>query len=1645
MHASEENALVGPVGEVLYENDRTRVVRAASVDGTGTIITKEFLGPDAQARLQHELRLLERLDGVDGVVQPVESLHIAGSVVLQDVGATSLAARPTRVVPLDELLPLASAMARLLAAVHARGVIHKDITPANVIVSAEPMTPFLIDFDLATTFAEERPVFTHQSEVTGTLDYLAPEQSGRTGWAVDQRADLYGLGATLYDLATGRPPFDRGDALQLIHAHLAKTPVAPIERNPALPQLFSDIIMRLLQKEPDRRYQSARGLAHDLARVQEDLAGGTDPDFPLAERDFPQCLTAPTRLVGRDREIGVLRRVLAGARSGDCRALLVSGGPGIGKSALLDELRPLVAGADGWLVTGKFEQLRQDEQADAVRQAMQGLVRLLLAEPESALNDLRPRITRALGTNIAPLMAMIPEFGALLGVTSPPALGDPLTMPARLAQGGVTLLRAVASAQRPVVLVIDDLQWAGPTPLAFLDAVVTSPDLADVLVVGSYRDAEVDATHPLTALLSRWERLNVSPERLQLQNLLDRELGELLADVLRLTSPEAAPLARAIAERTGGNPYDSLELVNALRRDGALVPGDTGWTWDPMSVRQHIGSGDVVDLLNSRLSALPEATRTMVTAMACLGTEIDLDLLAAAGAGTGESVEEDLRPALEDGLLLTGREPGRVRFRHDRVQQAALSGLDPAALADLRITLARRLAGPAGYELAAAEQYLAAEPALAAVAELSQVITLFLNAARHAGQMAGHLMMERYTAVAMHLARLHHTDPGLLLELATQRHAALCTLGRLPAADAVFFEIITLTEDPLLRSGPIELHMTTLTARNDFVYALVLGAALLEDLGVSVPSGDEMGVAIGSGLAAMYEWVAASDESGDLVRPEYVDGTLAAVATTINRMLPPALFCDHVTMTWLVVQAARMWAQHGPAAALVGPLAHTAFITSAVNGDYRTGEVVLRRILAVARSRNYDIDVLQARFLYALSVLPWFAPLEEAADEARATREELLRLGDPRTATHTYFVSIPVSLDCAGTLDQMLTDSESGSALAAHTGDEQIAGLSLLYRQFCRALRGETVAPGSFTDDSFDEDAYVAGLTENGPEGPNYHSVRALAAALFGDSAALLEHSQAAIAGVLTIQATYASAMMYLLRGLSLIDQARSEDEPDRRDVLLAEAAPFRTWLAERAAEAPANFGHLVDLLDAESAWAARDFKASERAFEVAMQAVSRRRVWHQAFITERAGRFYLAQEMKKIGLLLLGEARDTYASWGATAKVADLEQHFPDLRTARPTDRAGRERRTGETGRSSTIASAQIDLLGILKASQALSSETDLNRLRERVEEVLCELSGATAVRVLFWNDDDQLWYLPVPEPGAPALTAAAAAEQGLLAFSAFKYVERTKQPLVVDDAAQDDRFSRDPYFAGLARCSLLAVPILGQGGGKAMLLLENRLSRAVFTAERLDGVMLIAGQLAVSLDNALLYASLERKVTERTQALAEANARLETLSVTDVLTGLPNRRKLMETLAGEWARAERTRQPIAVAMIDVDQFKLYNDHYGHLAGDQCLRVIGAVLHENVRATDLAARYGGEEFTVVLPGANAADARLVAERMRAALAATRQPHETSVHGIVTISVGIASIVPSKSSSFEELLEQADGNLYFAKQHGRNQVSLAST
>jgi signal transduction histidine kinase len=1363
-------------------------------------------------------------------------------------------------VDVDELIGLAVQLARAVAGMHRRGVMHRDITPANVVISRTGGA-CLVDFALAMSLAEIRPEFTHHTRIVGTLAYLAPEQTGRTGRSVDQRADLYALGATLYELATGAPPFGAGDPLRLVHAHLARVPEPPALRNPAVPRPLSAIILHLLEKEPDNRYQSAEGVLYDLERVRD--APAQSAALQVGEHDVPLRLVPPSRLVGREAQVAALETAFEDALAGECRGVLISGAPGVGKTALVDELRAVVTGQDGWFVAGKFDQYRRDIEFDAGYQAFRALGRLLLAEPEDELARLRERILRAVGANAGLTTAAVPEFAALLGV--PPDAGDPLTAQVRAQRASVAVLRAVASRKRPLVVFVDDLQWAGRTPLGFVDLVLCEEPVEGLLLVGAYRDSDLDGAHPLAASLSGW-RDQVGVRQLPLDNLPPSGLAGMVAEMLHVDPAAAAALVELINPYTSGNPYETVELLNALRRDGLMAATAAGWRWDNAAVGAHLGGSELAGLPAARVAALSAPSRQVLEAMACLGGRVELSLLHTATAAPAGAVEQALAPAFEEALLVA--EPSvreAVRFRHDRIREAILAGLDPPRRHALQLAMARRLGAVPELFAVAAEQYLPVADAVNDPAERARVVRLLRRAADQAALIGEYALVNALLTGALRL--IDQNETATLIEVHTGRHTALYSIGRLDEADEQYRTIEHLRPTALQRVDATCVQVRSLTHRNRYSEAVRLGIESLRELGITVPTADHLPAELDHQADLLYRWLDHTEPADDLARPDITDPTLLAASGLIDATLPPAFFGGDLSMHgWLGLEALRILIQHGPARALVGPAGHAPHFALVLRGDYSAGHRGRRRILALGEARGYEPGTSQTRFRFAL-LSCWAEPIENGVHEAQRAREGLIAGGDLAYAGYSHYVTVAGLLDCAPSLDACVAEVTAALAFARRTGSEQTSQLIDGYRWLAGVLRGESpAAAGEVTPDRY-VDNPLALL--------HAHLTRAIAAAIFGDPVGLARHTAAACRCCRLPWASTPTAAARLLRGLALAGEVRAAGFDERRE-LLSELGEVTGWLAARAADAPDNFLHLLRLLEAERAWAVGDFRAAVLGFDAARREVAGRpRPWHRALITERAARFWLAHGVDHAGFELLAQAREQYLAWGATAKVDQLDWAYPALRPLPADATVGVDEPTDRPRSRAGVSTGTLDLLAILSASQALSAQTSIDRLHARVVEVLGAMTGATGVNLLVWSDDRHDWLRPTPTGGSIAISGTGHEHE--LPTSVLRYAQRTAEPLVVADATRDDRFVRDPYFTDADCCSLLAVPILSRGTLRAVLLLENRLLRGAFTTDRLDAVALIAGQLAVSLDNAQLYAELTASRARIVAAGDQARQRIE------------------------------------------------------------------------------------------------------------------------------------------------------------------------
>src|SRR4051794_5257104 len=1349
---------------------------------------------------------------------------------------------------------------------HRRDVLHGDITPANVVVDPDG-APVLVDFALARTFAEigsDTGTVARGSAIVGALPYLAPEQTGRTGRPVDQRADLYSLGATLYELATGTPPFGSDDPLLLTHDHLAHVPVPASEVAPGVPAALSDVIGRLLEKDPDNRYQTADGLAHDLEHLTDALGRRSAGPLLIGTHDARFRLRPPTQLVGRDAETATLRGAFESALTGGCRAVFIGGGPGVGKTALVEQLRPVVAAHGGWYLAGKFDQYRRNSAASGVYQSFRALGRLLLAEPEDQLAATRERIVADLGPNAGLMAAVVPEFAALLEV--PPDPGDPLTAQVRGQRNGIQVLRAVAARERPVVLFLDDVQWAAHTPLAFLDMLVEEEPVEGLLVVCTYRGHEEAGPDPLAGRLPRWwQRTGV--RHLRLDGLALPGLTAMVADVLGVAPGTAAPLAKQLHPSTSGNPYVTMELLGALVREGALAPTEDGWQWDRDAVHERLDRTEVDALLIARVADAPPGTRLVVETMACLGDRVEVNVLGTATGRSPEDLEAALAPALADGVLVA--EPGApatIRFRHDRIRDAVLGGIGPGSLRDLRLATARRLAASPDLFPTAAGQFLplTRTPEVLDPGERQQAVGLLRHAAEEARSVADHAEMDALLEGALRLVGVENTAERV--ELHSGRLTALYSVGRLDEADEQYRAIEDLRPDVVHRAAAATVQVHTLTLRGRVTEAVELATGLLRELGIAVPEApDDQDVA--QQLRHLHRWLE-SDPAHDLARPDIADPELLAAVELIGAVLPAAFFIPDLPLyTWLAQEAPRILLQYGPGRALQGPMG-IAVTSATVQRDeaYDVGYRAMRRVLALGEARGYEPETSLVRSSYASAVLGWIEPLENVVPVARRAIAGLISGGELAWAAYAHQPAVVGMLDSATTLDEYTAEVDTALAFMRRTGNEHTAQWFDSYRGVAAVLTGERPADAGGAVPWIPPD-----VAPDNPAAVFFaHVTRAVLAAVFGDAPELAHHSAAAIPLLPVARGLYPGATGRLVRGPASAAQERPAD-PVQRTALLAELDEMSDWLAARATDAPANFLHLLRLLEAERAWATGDFRAAATAFDAARREVGRQqRPWHRAVITEHAARFALAHGLDQAGSDLLAEARLLCDAWGATAKVAQLDWAYPavlpraqadgDAAAAQPTPR---------------VTTGTIDLFGILSASHALSSETSVEELHDRVAQVLSGMTGATGVHLALWDGDSRQWMSPgsAAQSGPPGDRV----DERTAPMSVLRYVQRTGDTVIVDDATRDDRFSRDPFLADVGPCSLLATPVVSRGALRAVLVLENRLLRAAFTSQRLEAVRLIAAQLAVSLDNAQLYTDLLASRARIVAAADQARRRIE------------------------------------------------------------------------------------------------------------------------------------------------------------------------
>jgi serine/threonine protein kinase len=650
---------------------------------------------DCVERLEHEYALKGELDA-DWAARPVALTHYNGhtALVLEDPGGAPMDQLLGRPLDVPHFLRLAIPLAGALRRVHEQGLIHKDIKPANILVDEANGGVWLTGFGIASRLPRERQVPAPPEVIAGTLAYMAPEQTGRMNRSVDSRSDLYALGVTFYEMLTGQLPFAAADPMEWVHCHIARRPMPPDQRVGGVPAPLSAMVVKLLAKTGEERYQTATGLEADLRRcLAEWETTGRIGTFRLGTNDTSDRLLIPEKLYGRDREIETLLasfdRVVA---SGTLELVLVSGYSGIGKSSVVNELHKVLLPPRGLFASGKFDQYKRDIPYATLAQAFQALVRQILAKSEAEVGQWREALQDALGPHGQLIINLIPEVEFVIGKQPPVPDFQPGDAQNRFQMVFQRFIGVFACKQHPLALFLDDLQWLDTATLDLLEHLITHPEVRHLLLIGAYRDNEIGPSHPLVRSLDAIRSAGASLQEIRLAPLAREDLGRLIGETLGCEPDPAAALAQLVHEKTGGNPFFAIQFFAALAEERLLrFDHDAArWCWELDRVHAKGYTDNVVDLMVGKLTRLPIETQAALQQLACLGNVADITMLSIVLGKSKEEVHSDLWAAAR--LELVERLDGSYRFSHDRVQEAAYSLMPEGKRAEAHLLIGRLLA-----------------------------------------------------------------------------------------------------------------------------------------------------------------------------------------------------------------------------------------------------------------------------------------------------------------------------------------------------------------------------------------------------------------------------------------------------------------------------------------------------------------------------------------------------------------------------------------------------------------------------------------------------------------------------------------------------------------------------------------------------------------------------------------------------------------------------------------------------------------------------------------------------------------------------------------------------------------------------------------
>lgn len=1520
----------------IYESDNSVVYRGIREQDHKAVILKvlkqDYPTPSELTRYKQEYEITRNLN-IEGVVKAyaLEPYQRARVIILEDFGASSLrqlfkgSVDARHILSPAKFLKLAIQTAEILGAIHAANIIHKDINPANIVFNPQTEIIKIIDFGISTQLTRENPALKNPNVLEGTLAYMSPEQTGRMNRSLDYRTDFYSLGVTFYELLTGQLPFESTDALELVHCHIAKQPIPPHllgggegERRKGgepCPQAVSNIVMKLMAKMAEERYQSAWGLKADLEECLFQLqTNGTIADFPLGSKDISDKFQIPQKLYGRESEVKTLLTAFDQVSQGTTEMMLVAGYSGIGKSVLVAEVHKPITQKRGYFISGKFDQFQRNIPYLAVVSAFQGLMRQLLTESEAQLNLWREKLLAAFGSNGQVIIEVIPEVELIIGKQpSVPEL-SPAESQNRFNRVFQNFIRAFCAKEHPLVIFLDDLQWADSATLKLIELMMTDTDIQYLFLIGAYRDNEVNPTHPLMITLEGVRNLGATVNFITLAPLNSRHINQLIADTLHSDASSVKPLAELVVHKTGGNPFFVDEFLKTLYAEN-LITFDFerhGWQWDISTIEAKGITDNVVELMIGKLKKLPPVTQQVLRLAACVGADFDLNTLSIISEKSTSEVFTDLTAAVQSGLILPTSELDEelliqdYKFLHDRVQQAAYSLIDEKHKQEIHLKIGRLL-------LNKFEKHELEERIFDIVNHLNtgqlllddkggkeQLARLNLIAGRKAKLSSAYQPALIYITNGIKLLPpnsweedyqrtfLYHLEKGEIEYLTASWDESLST----------FDEALEHIDDLLDRCKVNEYKVTLYRMKNDLESSLYLGVQTLELLGIKLkafPEEDELIAEVNQA----NETIAARKIENFQDLPEMQDPEKLAAMILLRECVPSSYFLGSRLLFILGIKMIELSLIYGNSPhSSIGYIYYSltlAFVAKDFETAYKFGSFALR----------LNDDKYQVKPYEALILNMWGAFVSHYTEHLDRSKEHLMRGYYSGVENGAYqwagYCAVNFLFMCFWGTDSLKKVSEKN--------DKIIPGLKKVdpnMVQYYYAIKAtiynliEPVEDWSVLDESLwpnSQEIIKSCLEKNDLVTVFVELACKLSLAnWYSDSEKAIDYANSAEKYLIGVTGIFLNPTFHFHQCLALsvgYDYADGEKQAQYVEKIKSNLEKFKLW----SKHCPSTYLHQRLLIEAELARITGNTLEAQDLYDQAISSARENKfLQNEALASELAAKFWLGKGKEKIAKVYMSEAHYGYQHWGAQRKVEDLEAKYPQLRLkSSATQSITSTHRTTTRSTSGSQSGEVLDLATVMKASQAISGEIVLDKLLTSLMRIIIENAGAQCGYLILETEgklrikasgsvsSDTITVLqstPIESVGVQDVTP--------LPVSIINYVARTCKKVVLNNATHEGNFTNEPYIKEHQPKSILCFPLQNQGKLAGIIYLENNLTTEAFTSDRVQLLNLLSSQAAISIENARLYNNL----TELNQAFERFVPRqflqfLDKESIVDVKLG--------------------------------------------------------------------------------------------------------------------------------------------------------------